>query len=296
MEGKVIIFGGTGFIGKVLCDILKQNNINASIVCSGSNGLSKVFENGIIKYSINICNKNELKTIVQKYDIAINLIGKLYEKNENEFEKFHHQFPSVLSSTLTENQKLIHISALGIENSCTVSKYAKTKLLGEEAVKRNSKNYAIIRPSIVFGECDNFFNMFAKMAKFSPFLPLIGGGNTQFAPIYVQDLCLAILKIMQSPEIKNTTFEAFGQETSTFKEILEFILQTTKRKRLLLNIPFSVAKIQAKTMNAFKIYTLTPDQIALLHHNNIPSKKHPSIKQLIGELKNYKEIVPKYLK
>jgi NADH dehydrogenase len=201
-----------------------------------------------------------------------------------------------LSELISSEQHFLHISALGIEESSKTSIYAKTKLDGEKAIIKNSKNYNIIRPSIVYGEKDNFFNLFARMSKISPFLPLIGGGKAKFSPIYVEDLVKSIINLIENNQkYQNQLFEASGPLTSDFKRLMEFILQTTKRKRLLLKLPFCVAKIQANLINLLKIYLLTPDQVELLKYDNISSGKYSNIDVLIGNLESYEKIVPKYL-
>ena len=170
------------------------------------------------------------------------------------------------------------------------------KLL-KKAIIKNSKNYNIIKPSIVFGDCDNFFNLFAKMSKTSPFLPLIGGGKAKFSPIYVEDLVKSIaLLVEDNKKYKNKIFESYGPDTSSFKELMQFILKITGRRRFLINLPFSIAKIQATLLNMFRIYLLTPDQVELLKYDNIASNKHDNIDKIIGNLKSFKQIVPKYLK
>ncbi len=140
-----------------------------------------------------------MKDQIKEYDVIINLIGKLFEKKKGDFDKFHHQFPKLLSKNIDKNQLFIHISALGVEKSFKSSLYAKSKLEGEQQIVKNlENNYVIIKPSIIFGENDNFFNLFAQMSKFSPILPLIGGGEAKFAPIYVKDLTASILAIINN--------------------------------------------------------------------------------------------------
>ncbi|MDA9817653.1 sugar nucleotide-binding protein [Flavobacteriaceae bacterium] len=246
--------------------------------------------------TIDIFNENVVKNLVKDYDVIINLIGKLFEAKKGDFSKFHHKFPECLSKTISDKQHLIHVSALGIEDSCKTSIYAQTKLDGQKAIIKNSKNYNIMKPSIVFGKNDNFFNLFAKISKTSPFLPLIGGGKAKFAPIYVEDLAKSIVLLAEDgKKYKNKIFESYGHDSSSFKELMQFIIKTTGRKRFLIKLPFFIAKIQARLLNLFKIYLLTSDQVELLKYDNIASNKHDNIDKIIGNLKSFKKIVPKYL-
>ena len=299
MSKKILIFGGSGFIGSSLTNALFKKGNQICVVCSDKEKALGKFSTikGLQVKTIDIFNENSVKNLVKDYDVIINLIGKLFEAQKGDFSKFHHKFPEFLSKTISDKQRFIHISALGIEESCKTSIYAQTKLDGQNAIIKNSKNYNIIKPSIVFGECDNFFNLFAKMSRTSPFLPLIGGGKAKFAPIYVGDLVESIVLLAEdNKKYKNKIFESYGPDTSSFKELLQFILKTTGRRRLLMNLPFCIAKIQATLINMLRIYLLTPDQVELLRYDNIASNEHDNIDKIIGNLKSFKQIVPKYLR
>ena len=298
MKKKIVIFGGSGFIGSTLTRTLLNNDYPVCIVCTNhAKALNNIgqFDNLEIK-TIDIFEKEALAELVKDYDVVINLIGKLFEAKKGDFSQFHYEFPKLLSEILSDTQHLIHLSALGIEQSSQTSIYAKSKLQGEQIIIENTKNYNIIKPSIVFGQQDNFFNFFAKMSRFSPFLPLIGGGHTKFEPIYVEDIVKSIMVLIEKNEqYANTLFESYGSETATFKALMQFILEVTKRKRLLLHIPFFIAKIEAYVLNIFKIYLITGDQVELLKYDNISQNQYQNIDTLIGELTSYKKLVPEYL-
>lgn len=133
------------------------------------------------------------------------------------------------------------------------------------------------------------------MAKISPFLPLIAGGKSKFTPIYVKDLTKSIIFLVEDKKYNNQIFEAYGPKIANFKELLQFILKIINKRRILLNLPFVIAQLQAKFLNLFKIYLLTPDQVELLKYDNIMSSKYSNIDQIIGKLESYENIVPKYL-
>jgi len=299
MRKKILIFGGSGFIGSSLTKQLLEQKHQVCVVCSNKEKAIDKFSSDLLGLKIkvvNIFNEDEIVNLVKDYDVIINLIGKLFEAKKGDFEKFHHEFPRLLSQAISSKQHLIHISALGIEKSSKTSIYAKTKLDGQKAIIKNCKNYNIIKPSIVFGDHDNFFNLFAKMAKISPFLPLIGGGKAKFSPVYVEDLAKSIVFLAEdNKKYQNQIFESYGPNTSSFKELIQFILKTAGRKRLLINLPFALVKLQANLINLFKIYLLTPDQVELLKYDNIASHEYDNIDKIIGNLKSYEEIVPKYL-
>lgn len=298
MKKKVILFGGSGFIGSRLTKSLLNKNYKVLVICRNKDkafqrlGSPKNFQTK----SIDIFHEAAIKKLIKEHDIVVNLIGKLFELQKGEFKKYHHLFPDLLSKNVPRNKHLIHISALGVEKSAKTSLYSSTKLAGQKAVISNSKNYNILKPSIVFGEEDNFFNQFAKMAKISPCLPLIGDGKTKFAPIYVEDLVRSIVFLIEhNRKYKNKIFEAHGLKKLSFKQLLQFVLQTIHKNRFLLPLPFAFAKFLATLMNFCKIYRLTPDQVELLKYNNIGSKNYENIDILIGTLGNYQKIVPTYL-
>ena len=294
---EILIFGGAGFIGSVLTKKLLAKGHSICLICRD---MSKA-EKNIGKHpnlsfrSIDVLNEAQLKTTIKEYGCIINLIGKLYESKPGEFEKFHYHFVQKLIKVMQNEQHLIHISALGVENSRSSSLYAKTKYNAEQAIIKNIAKYNIIKPSIVFGMQDNFFNLFAKMSSFSPAIPLIGAGKTKFSPVYVEDLADAIIALIEQKNI-NTVYAACGPDTATFKDLMKYLLKILGRKRLLITIPYSVAKIQAKVMNAAKIYLLTVDQVELLKYDNINDNNLANISSLIKKLSSYKDIVPSYLK
>lgn len=299
MSKKILIFGGSGFIGSALIKPLLEEGNSISVICRDDHKARKKLpkHHNLHITSLDIFDKQAVQKVVLEHEVVINLIGKLFEKQKGDFAKFHYQFPKLLTEVLSNKQQLIHISALGIEESSASSLYAKTKLDGENVIMNHASNYHIIKPSIVFGEDDNFFNLFAKMAKISPFLPLIGGGKSKFSPIYVQDLVQAIIVLIKdNQQYHNQIFEAFGPKTATFKALMQFILKTIKKKRLLITLPFFFATLQAKCLNLLKIYVLTPDQVALLKYDNIAQNRHDNIDTIIGDLQSYEKIVPQYLK
>jgi NADH dehydrogenase len=177
-----------------------------------------------------------------------------------------------MKSCIKKNiQKLIHISAIGVNKSKT-SKYAITKLKAEKNIKK-VQNSIIIRPSIVYGYEDKFLNFFANYARFSPFLPLIGGGKTQFQPILVSDLVQIITGCINKQFQSGQIIEAGGPDTLSFKEILTFILNELKLKRYFINLPFNLASKLAFFLERLPVQLITRDQVEMLKTDNIVNKK-----------------------
>ena len=216
----------------------------------------------------------KIDNLVRNCSICINLIGILYEKKKDHFKIIHTDLPNLLSkkSSKYNIDKFIHLSALGIENA-NDSSYAISKLEGEKKIKENFNKYAIIKPSIVYSVDDNFSTNFMSLLSKLPIMPLYYGGNTKFSPIHVSDLIDIIFKIIETKN-NNLILECVGPEVLTFKEILQKLLFSMKKKRVLLPIPFPLAKLTAKILQLFPSPLLTEDQLRLLKYDNCVSNKY----------------------
>ena len=294
------IFGAGGFLGKYLMRELTKLDYRIKVASRNPylKGYLKPLGNpGQIElFKTNIFNIEDVKQILKDCDFVINLVGILHETRKQKFDKIHVHFPHLLGNQCSELgiKKLIHISALGV-NKPNVSKYMQSKFQGEKNIQNTFANSTILRPSVVFGPDDKFFNMFATIAQFSPILPLIGGGKTKFAPIYVGDVSKAIVKALHLNNSKQTIYELGGPKNYSFKELMEILLAEIKKKRYLLTIPFGLAKFQSYLLQMLPIPLLTPDQVEMLKYNNIVSGEHPSLKDLGISGRTIQSILPKYI-
>ena len=220
----------------------------------------------------------------------------MYETKKQKFHQVHSQFPYLLSNLCNELgvKNLVHVSALGIKEK-HVSKYMQSKLQGEKNIQDNFKPSVILRPSVVFGPSDKFFEKFASIAQFSPFLPLIGGGKTKFAPIYVGDVAKAIVKSLELNNSQPKIYELGGPEDYSFKELMEILLAEIKKKRFLISIPWSFAKFQSYFLQMLPNPLLTPDQVELLKYSNVVSGDYPTLKDLGIAGTTIQSILPKYI-
>ena len=281
----IAIFGAGGFIGKHLMRELTRLGYRIKVATRNpylKGYLKPLGSPGQIElFKTNILNSEEVNQVLKNSDIVINLVGILYESRKQKFEHIHSHFPYLLSNLCNEIgiKKLIHVSALGVKEK-HVSKYMQSKLQGEKNVSENFKTSIILRPSVVFGPEDKFFNTFASIAQFSPALPLIGGGKTKFAPIYVGDVSKAIAKALELNNSEPSIYELGGPENYSFKELMEILLREIKKKRFLIPIPFGFAKFQSYFLQMLPNPLLTPDQVELLKHHNIVSGDHPTLKDL----------------
>ena len=296
----IAIFGAGGFIGKHLIRDLTKLDYRIKIATRNPylKGYLKPLGNpGQIElFKTNIFNEEEVKNVLRNCDLVINLVGILYETGKQKFDHIHSRFPYLLSNLCNELgiKNLVHISALGVKEKHN-SLYMQSKLKGEKNIQDTFKPSVILRPSVVFGPEDKFFNTFASLAQFSPVLPLVGGGKTKFAPIYVGDIAKAIVKALELNNTEPKIYELGGPENYSFKELMQILLIEIKKKRFLIPIPFGAAKVQSYFLQMMPNPLLTSDQVELLKHNNVVSGDYPNLKDL-GITGTYiKSILPKYI-
>ena len=296
----IAIFGAGGFIGKHLMRQLTKLDYRVKVATRNPylKGYLKPLGNpGQIElFKTNIFNLDNVKQILKNCDLAINLVGILYETRKQKFNQIHSQFPYLLSNLCNELgiKNLVHVSALGVKEK-HVSQYMQSKLQGEKNIQDTFKSSVILRPSVVFGPEDKFFNTFASIAQISPVLPLIGGGKTKFAPIYVGDVAKAIVKALELNNSKPKIYELGGPENYSFKELMEILLTEIKKKRFLIPLPFSMAKFQSYFLQIMPNPLLTPDQVEMLKYNNIVSGDYPTLKDLGITGTAIQSILPKYI-
>jgi uncharacterized protein YbjT (DUF2867 family) len=213
-----------------------------------------------------------IEAAVRGSSVVINLVGILYERGVQRFDVIHAGGAERTSlAAAAFGSRMIHVSAIGADDNST-SAYARTKAQGEQAVLAAVPEAVVFRPSILFGPEDDFFNRFAAMARFLPALPLVGGGMTKFQPVFVGDVAEAIALAVDGKVRAGTIYELGGLEIRTFRQLMEYVLATIGRKRLLIPLPFGLAKLQASVLQFLPKPPLTPDQVELLKVDNIVSE------------------------
>ena len=296
-----LIFGGSGQIGSFLIRKLTKNNLKVTVVTRNihQKGLKiKTQANAgyIDIVEANIFEEEKIEKLFREADYCINLVGILYEKKRgNTFDNIHTIFPTLLSKLCKKHnlKKFIHISALGV-NEAIDSKYAISKLKGEKNIFENFSKSIILRPSVVFSNADNFSTQFMTLLSRLPFFPLYYSGKTKFMPIHCSDLTDVIYHII-SKDSDSQIIECIGPEILTFKEIIEILLKLINKKRLLVPLPLTIAKLSAKFFQLLPKPLLTEDQLKLLKYDNIPSGKYKTNADigLPGKL-YFKDEVKKY--
>ena len=275
-----LIFGGSGQIGSFLIRKLTKNNIKVTVVTRNvhQKGL-KIKTQGNAGFidikELKIFEENKIEKLFIEADYCINLIGILYENNRgNTFKNIHTIFPTLLAKLCKKHdlKHFVHISALGI-NDAIDSKYASSKLEGENNILSNFSKTTILRPSVVFSNSDNFSTQFMTLLRRLPLFPLYYSGKTKFMPIHATDLSNVIYHVL-SNKIETQVIECVGPEVLTFKEILQILLGLINKKKLLLPMPLSLAKLSAKIFQLLPKPLLTEDQLRLLKYDNIASGKY----------------------
>ena len=296
-----LIFGGSGQIGRHLIRKLTKNNYKVTVVTRNLHQKGYVIKTqanaGYIDIvEANIFDEAKIRKLFTQTDICINLIGILYESGKgNTFKNIHSIFPSILAKLCREYkiEQFIHLSSLGI-NSAVDSNYAKSKLEGENNIKKNFPLAAILRPSVVYSVDDNFTTNFMTLLSRLPFFPLYYNGDTKFTPIHCSDLTDIIYHLI-SKNIHSKIIECVGPEVISLKDILKRLLKLISKKRLLIPLPFIAANMSAKLFQLFPKPLLTVDQLILLKYDNILSNKYqtnsdigvPSTRQFEQEVEKY---------
>ena len=297
---NILVFGATGQIGRNLVRKLTKENYKVTAVTRNLHRKGYILKTqgnpGYIDIvQANVFDIEKLNELISNCDICINLIGILYEKKNHTFENIHKNFPSIVSNICKENkvEQFIHVSALGIDDAIE-SKYAKSKLEGEESIKKNFPNSTILRPSICYSVDDQFTNQLMTLLSILPIFPLYYKGRTKFMPIHCSDLTEIIFQTIFK-RIKSETIECIGPEKITFKEIIQYLLNSINKKRILIPIPILFANLSATFFELFPKPLLTKDQLKLLKYDNVSSGKYKTNFDVgFKNLKKFDEEVKKY--
>jgi uncharacterized protein YbjT (DUF2867 family) len=297
---RTAVLGGSGFIGRYVVKRLAARGEVVAIGCRNAEQakfLKPMAEVGqIMPLNVGIGDETLLPAFLAGNDALVNCVGILRESGAQTFEFVHHTGPARLARFAREAgvDRFVHISAIGADPRSS-SAYARTKANGEQAVRDAFPTVTILRPSVVFGPEDQFFNRFAAMAMISPVLPLIGGGETRFQPVYVGDVADAVVKCLEDRATAGRVYELGGPKVYTFREILDLLLGEIRRKRLFVDLPFGLATLQARLMSILPNPPLTPDQVELLKSDNIVSSGALNLASLGLQPTAAEMIVPTYL-
>jgi len=305
MSNLVTVYGGSGFIGRYIVQKLARSGYRVRVATRRPNEAIFLKTYGMVgqvePILCNIRNESSIRNAMLGADAVVNCVGILESVGKNKFVEVQHKGADFVSRIASELgvKKLVHISAIGADID-SKSKYASSKGLGESSIMKNFPGAVILRPSIVFGFEDKFFNRFASMARLSPILPIVGG-NTKFQPVYVDDVARAAFLGINN-DVQAGIYELGGPEVASFNELMRRMLKIILRRRLIVNLPFWIASLMGIGFDLGKAISLgiirgpiTLDQVLNLKNDNVVSREEKTFKDLGIEPKALEIILSEYL-
>lgn len=304
MQNLVTVFGGAGFVGRQVVRALAKRGWRVRVAArNAGRGYRLRMLGDVGQISIVQANIRDEASVARALDGAsacINLVGVGFESGPQSFEAVHVQAAGLVARIAHAKgvKTLVQMSAIGAD-AHSPSAYGRTKAAGEAAVKHEFPDAVIIRPSVIFGPDDNFFNRFGRMATISPALPLIGGGETRFAPVFVGDVAAAIVNALSDPGAAGVTFELGGPTTYSFRELMQLVLTETGRKSGLAPLPFQLSTLLGRLAALSAMVGIAPmitaDQVELFKADNLPAAGAPGLEALGVTPTAVEAIVPAYL-
>ena len=300
MEARQItIFGGSGFLGRYVVRALAKKGWRIKVATRRPNRafflrpMGQVGQIGFIK--CDVADADQIAHAMAGSHAVVNLTGILFQRGQT-FQDVHVKGPEAIAREAARLglRAMVHVSAIGADSESD-SRYAESKAEGEKRVREAFPAATIMRPSLLFGPEDQFFNRFAEMARFLPALPLIGGGRTLFQPVFVSDAAAAIVTALDDPSAPGKTYELGGPTVYSFKQLMEIMLGVIDRKRLLVPLPFWIAFLKSIFLQLMPRPLLTPDQVKLLRHDNIVSPTAHTLRDLGITPTTVEAEVPAYL-
>jgi NADH dehydrogenase len=295
----VTVFGASGLIGRHTVEALaragyriracvRYPNLAHYLPPMGSVGQIQVAR-------VDVLDEEAVARAMRGASAAVNLVGVLYSRGHQSFEALHADAPETIAKLARAAAiPFVHISSIGADVDSD-SSYAATKGEGEARVRAACPDAAILRPSLVFGPEDQFFNKFAALARVLPILPLVGGGHTKFQPVFVGDVADAILKCIGDASTRGQVYELGGPGVYSFKELMQVMLRETGRRNPLMPIPFALATLQSYFLQFLPNPLLTPDQVRLLRHDNVVAPNARKLADLGITPDSVEAVVPQYL-
>lgn len=296
----VVVFGGTGFLGRRLVQRLAQGatvrvavrNADSARSALGAAGLNQV-----TVFRADVRDQTSVAAAMAGADAVVNAVSAYVEKGDVTFEAVHVQGAEMVAREAGRLgvARLVLISGLGA-NPQSPSPYIRSRGRGELVVQQAFPDSTIVRPSAMFGRGDALFGTLAHLARLLPVLPLIGGGRTRLQPVYVGDVAEAVARILADPGTVGRTYELAGPWVYTLRELVSFTLRVIGKRRLLMPVPFAVAEIQARLFELLPNPPLTTGQVDLLKADSVASGTVPGLRELNIQPKTVEEVVPTYIR
>ncbi len=296
----VTVFGGSGFIGRYLVRRLAGDGWRVVVAVRDPDGAGFLLPSGdvgqIVPLAADVSDPQSVAQAIENSDAVVNLVGILYERGNRNFERVHvgaaHNIGQAASANGIRN--IVQVSAIGASTDAP-SRYARSKAAAENTLRSHVAETIVIRPSIVFGPEDGFFNLFARLFAISPVIPLFGGGTSRMQPVYADDVASGIARCLSDSTLRGGDFELGGPCVYTFRRLMEIIRKETHRRALLVPLPYLVAQLQSIVLQYLPKPPLTPDQVKLLQIDNTVSRGARGLSDLGIKATPLELIVPTYL-
>lgn len=293
------VFGGAGFIGRYIVRRLAKQDYVVRVVTRQPDRARFLMTQGrvgqIVPIAASVAEDEALARAVAGAGVVVNLIGILHERRAGDFGRIQGETPGRIGAAAAAAgvRRMVHLSAIGAD-AASPSLYARSKAEGERTLRGAFPGATILRPSVVFGPEDQFFNRFAAMAQAMPFMPVVSG-TTRFQPVYVGDVADAAMAALTRPEAAGQTYELGGPRVMTMREVLRFVLDTTRRRRRLVEMPMGLMRLQAGLLEHLPSPPITRDQLLLLGRDNVASPGVPGLAELGVPATSVEAVVPGYL-
>lgn len=304
-NSKITVIGGSGFIGRQIVEKLAREGARVIVLTRNADRSKFLRPMGspgqITLISGEALNDVTLSKVLDQADAVINTVGILAERGSQRFASLQAELPARIGQIMAAKQsdikqvvRVVHLSAIGADITSN-SRYAKTKAEGEAGLMKAFPKASILRPSLVFGPGDEFFNRFAAMALTAPALPVIGSGSNCIQPVFVGDVANAVINTLKDDRTAGKVFELGGPDVMSFREAMRYLLKCIKRKRPLVSLPFPIMHIAASAMSILPQPPITNDQLKLLKIDNVVSDDALTLKDLGIEPTAMDVVVPSYL-
>lgn len=281
---RATVFGGSGFVGRYVVERLADHGAVVTVAVrdpEAAKFLKPLGDVGqVTPIRADLLDEAAVRRVVEGADSVVNLVGILARRGRCTFRSIHVEGAARVARAAVEAgaRRFVHVSAIGADGG--TSDYARSKMAGEAAVREHFPQATIVRPSIIFGPEDGFFNLFAGLARMLPALPLYGGGKTRFQPVFVGDVAAAIMGVLEDPAAAGLVYELAGPRVYSFAQLMRLVLETTQRRRLLVPVPYFVGALQAMILELLPRPPLTRDQLRQLRRDNVANPERPGLQEL----------------
>jgi uncharacterized protein YbjT (DUF2867 family) len=296
----VVVFGGSGFLGRRLVRRLAGDGLNVRVAVRHPAPARSILKaaglDQVMVQRADVCDQATVASAIAGADAVVNAVSAYVERGVETFEAVHVRGAEMVArgAAAAGVARLVLVSGIGADSESR-SPYIRARGRGERAVRQEFPGATIVRPSVMFGPGDALFGTLADLARLLPILPLIGGGRTRLQPVYVEDVAEAVARMLADPVTASRTYETTGPDVYTLRELVEVTLRLIGRRRLLVPAPFAIAEVLARLFELLPSPPLTTGQVDLLRMDSVTSGTLPGLQDLDIQPKGVEEVVPTYI-